>query len=150
MASDDVLVRRCEETDLAAVAQLQAALAAEEALYGFEADSIDELRLRLGPLFLVACSASQLVGYVFGTILTSEGMAVIPAGTTYVSVDELYVDPGWRDQGLGSRLLDAILDVAAADGVSRSLVYSANRDLARVMRFYERSGFQSWCVLMFR
>jgi ribosomal protein S18 acetylase RimI-like enzyme len=51
-------------------------------------------------------------------------------------VDQLYVDPGWTDRGIGSRLLDAAK--RERPGGLRLWTFASNR---RAQRFYERHGF---------
>jgi len=54
-------------------------------------------------------------------------------------LDALYVKPGWTGQGIGQRLLDAMLEEAAANAdVMRLYTFQRN---AGARRFYERNGF---------
>jgi len=55
-----------------------------------------------------------------------------------------------RSSGIGGMLLDGLLEAARRNGVERSLVYSATRDLEKVLRFYRRHGFKNWYVRMYR
>jgi len=54
-------------------------------------------------------------------------------------LDALYVKPGWTGHGIGQRLLDAMLEEAAANAdVMRLYTFQRN---AGARRFYERNGF---------
>lgn len=136
--------------DVPRVHALCAAWESEEITYGLAATPAETLDAQLGPYFLVAEEDGEIVGYVTGSVHTSDGMAVIPDGAAYLEVDELYVIPDRRSQGMGRMLLDTVLARAEAAGVEYQLVYSATKDLRRVMQFYEQSGFQSWCIQLFR
>jgi ribosomal protein S18 acetylase RimI-like enzyme len=143
-------IRGCLAEDVPAVVNLHETLAQEEVLYGYVAASYDELMSKIGPFFLVAEVAGQIVGYIYGSLHISDGLAVIPQGEAYFEVDELYVLAEWRDQSVGGELLDRLLDMSAAQGIERYLVYSANKDIERVLRFYQRHGFKSWCIQLYR
>lgn len=55
-------------------------------------------------------------------------------------VDELFIDPAFRNRGLGSQALTAACDLARADGV-RVLYLEVRRDNLAAQRYYERLGF---------
>src|SRR3712207_7126516 len=58
---------------------------------GFAASTHDHLVTRLGPYFLVAENEGTIVGFAFGTVHQSTGMAVIPEAPMYLAIEELYV-----------------------------------------------------------
>ena len=70
-------------------------------------------------------------------------------GERYIQIEELYVQPGFRNRGLGSQLLRSLLRAARARGAERFKVYSAAKDMDRILAFYRRHGFKSWYVEMF-
>ncbi|MHB0935384.1 MAG: GNAT family N-acetyltransferase [Armatimonadota bacterium] len=144
------IVRDAVRDDMDVVHTLCAAWEGEEITYGLTATPVEALEAQLGPYFLVAEAEGEIVGYVTGSVHASEGMAVIPAGAAYLEIDELYVIPPRRSQGIGRELLDTVLARAEAAGLEYQLVYSATKDLRRVLHFYEQSGFQSWCIQLYR
>jgi GNAT superfamily N-acetyltransferase len=73
----------------------------------------------------------------------------MPDGQTYLEIDDLYVCPEFRAQGIGRRLLDKILREARARSIRKAFIYSSTKDLFRAMRFYESAGFQPWFARMF-
>jgi GNAT superfamily N-acetyltransferase len=75
---------------------------------------------------------------------------VIPAGASYVEVDNLYVSPALRNAGIGRAMVSELLDRARMLGVTHALLYSATKKLGSILRFYERHDFKSWCVQMFQ
>ena len=145
-----MIIRDTVHADVARVHALCAAWEGEAITYGMVTTPAETLEAQLGPYFLVAEEGGEIVGYVTGSVHASDGMAVIPAGAAYLEIDEFYVIPERRSQGIGRRLLDTLLARAEAAGLEYQLVYSATKDLRRVLHFYEQSGFQSWCVQLFR
>lgn len=136
-----------------AVLRLQRAWAEEAITYGYAPATREALLPLLGPYFLVAEVARNIVGFAYGTPVPGDGneaTAVIPAGQPYLSIDEIYVAPGHRNQGIGGRLLHQITATARANGVTRFVVYSASKDLDGILRFYRAHGFRSWNVQLFQ
>jgi N-acetylglutamate synthase-like GNAT family acetyltransferase len=145
-----MIIREASLDDIGPVYVLCAAWEGEAITYGLVATPAKTLEKQLGPYFLVAEEDGEIVGYVTGSVHTSDGLAVIPAGAEYLEVDELYVIPARRSQGIGRGLLDTMLARAEAAGLEYQLVYSATKDIRQVLHFYEQSGFQSWCIQLFR
>jgi len=103
-----------------------------------------------GPYFLVADRDHEIVGFIFGSEHTSKGLAVIPAGQRYLEIDDFYVTPECRSEGIGAGLLAAIEEAASRAGIERFLVYSATKDLDRISNFYREQGFKSWYVQLYK
>lgn len=143
-------IRRATLQDIAAIRRLQEQWADEDITYGFVPDGEEQIRQQIGPYLLVAEVDGALVGFISGSQQISDGMAIAPEGTRYLEIDNVYVTPEFRQQEIGGKLLDAILAVAREEGVGKALVYSATRDLHRVLAFYERHDFRPWYVQMFR
>ncbi len=129
---------------------MQRAWEVEGITRGFVAADEAALRGRLGPYFLVAEREGGIIGFVCGTAHVSEGNAVLAAGERYDEVDDLYVAPECRSQGIGGRLLDALMMQARQDGIERFLLYSSTRDTDAILRFYRGHGFETWYVQMFK
>lgn len=55
-----------------------------------------------------------------------------------------------RGREIGGKLLEDLMQVAREHGLRKALVYSAIKDIRRIMNFYEAHGFRSWFVQMFR
>ena len=69
-------------------------------------------------------------------------MPSIMTGALDAYLEELYVAPSKRGQGLGRALLEAAMDVARSEGAERmELGTSADDTAARAL--YERSGFSN-------
>jgi GNAT superfamily N-acetyltransferase len=145
-----IKIRECSEEDLATIRKMETDWADEDITYGQVAADLPELLKHLGRHFLVAEAYGEVIGFAYGSAHTSDGLAVIPAGERYFEVDELYVAPERRGQGIGGALLDDLLRRSWEEGMHRSLVYSATKDLESILRFYRKHGFRSWHVRLFR
>lgn len=147
---DNFLIRTCKSGDLSKIMLLQQELAQEDIIYGLVPASEEDLDEKLGDYFLIAELNNEIVGFCYGSMHESDGLAVIPKGETYLEVDDVYVKAGSRDQGIGGKLLDALVAKAQVNNIKRFLVYSASKDTDKILDFYRRHGFESWSVQMFK
>jgi ribosomal protein S18 acetylase RimI-like enzyme len=99
---------------------------------------------------LIAEVNNKVIGFISGSIRSSEGTVIIPAGENYLEIDNLYISPEFRRQGVGSGLITQLIAQAKQQGIAYALLYSAAKDIHGILRFYERHDFQSWYVEMFR
>ncbi|MFP8955006.1 GNAT family N-acetyltransferase [Natrialbaceae archaeon A-arb3/5] len=100
---------------------------------------------RVGDGLLVARLADEVVG--FASFSIERGSLELDA--TRGTLSNLYVEPAFRDHGIGTALLDAVEDAFAARGVDvLSLeVMAANDD---AVRFYRRHGYETVRITMER
>jgi ribosomal protein S18 acetylase RimI-like enzyme len=91
---------------------------------------------------LVARAGSVVVGHAVG-YLNQSAPTRLPV--TYGVLRSMYVDPGYRDAGLGGQLVAAFISSARAHGCAEAHVesYFANE---AAQHFYERLGFETQSV----
>jgi GNAT superfamily N-acetyltransferase len=86
---------------------------------------------------IVAADGNELVGMGFVALVDS-----VPCPGSldrrHGDIQSMYVIPGRRNEGVGTRIVEALLDVARRAGCERVEVHSGRRAVA----FYERSGFE--------
>jgi len=145
-----VNLRKAREHDLVKVVKLSELWASESITYGLAANTEELLVNFLGDYFWVAEVDSQVVGYIFGSIHESDGLAVIEKGERYLEIDEVYVHPDYRNDNIGHAMVDQLLQTAESNGITRSIVYSATKQWQKIVGFYEKHGFQMWFVQMYR
>ena len=143
------VLRQCGETDVRAIRALQESWDEEEITYGFRPADEATIAGAIGPYFYLAEADGQIVGFVAGSVREGHDTCIMPDGQAYLEIDDLYVRPEFRAQGIGRRLLDKVLEEAKARGVRKAFIYSSTKDLFRAMRFYESAGFQPWFARMF-
>jgi ribosomal protein S18 acetylase RimI-like enzyme len=132
---------------VASIRQLQQQWADEGLTLGFLPESEQQIRggVERGSL-LVAELDDHVVGFICGSVRTSDGMAVAAEGTAYLELEDLYVAPAYRRNRVGSQLVERLVDEARRAGIGKVLVYSASKDMAGVLAFYTRHGFETWYV----
>jgi ribosomal protein S18 acetylase RimI-like enzyme len=95
---------------------------------------------------LVAEVNGAVVGYAWGGVEGFDYMSLRgPAGALY----DIIVDAEQRGQGIGQRLLDAVLAALASRGVPRVVLGTAERNEA-AQRLFARTGFRRTMIEMTR
>lgn len=147
-----IRIRPAAEADVSRLADLSETWAQEEITIGQGPDSAEWFRTNLGPYLLVAETDSSIVGFVQGEECVSgeKHTAVLPEGTPFLEVTNIFLTASFRSEGIGGMLIDRLIDEARSRGVDRAMVYSATRDIDQVMSFYRSHGFQSWFVQLYR
>lgn len=112
---------------------------------------------RLSQYALIAELAGEPLGYLIAQHQTSEfaDSSLHPVHfhedeEGYLEVQEVYVAPSFRKQGIGSTLVDTVLVRARRNGVSHSVAYTANKDWQTGVAFYEHCGYRTWRVALTR
>lgn len=147
---EDLIIRECRIVDIDAVYELQIKWENENITYGFNAAKIDYLISKLGKYFLVAEYKDKIVGFAYGTVHVAKDMSIFNDGEKYIEIDDIYINPEHRNSGAGGILVDILLDIAKANNIERSLIYSATKDLDSVVNFYKKHEFKTWYVQMFK
>ena len=146
---ENLIIRECQPEDVKAVHELDLEWEAEEVTYGFGPSSAEEIRASLSPYLLVAVVEEEIIGYSSGAVHVSRDLCVFEEGEPHLEIHDLYVRESYRSAGVGSMLVERMKEIASRNGIRRFRVYSATKDLDKVLKFYRDHGFKSWCVEMF-
>jgi GNAT superfamily N-acetyltransferase len=91
-----------------------------------------------GALF-VAEGEEELIG-----VLSASWQSAIHIPGRYALIQDLWVERGWRSEGIGAALIEALADLASRRGVARievGLPRESFAGLAATEAFYTREGF---------
>jgi ribosomal protein S18 acetylase RimI-like enzyme len=151
---EQVLIRACTPNDIDSVIALERQWEQEEIAYGDFNPMSREAHLavldRFPEYFLVAEHGAQVVGYIHGSVQRNNPVEVIPAHEPYVEIEDLYVQPDYRDRDIGGALLERLFEVARQEGIQRFIVGTLSKETDRILRFYRSHGFTSWRIQFFR
>lgn len=92
-----------------------------------------------------------LLAYLFGMRCVEEkGSSVMEKGTPYFEIEELYVVPRRRSQGIGRELF-AFAENSLRGEAELLLLSTATKDWKRVLRFYlDELGMDFWSARLFK
>ncbi len=94
----------------------------------------------------------EVIGYLFGTVEHSKNMtAMMPAGSTYFEVEELYIDSRFRSQGIGRAFMQYLETILLSEGIDKMVLSTATKDYKRILHFYiDEMGMSFWHAKLFK
>jgi GNAT superfamily N-acetyltransferase len=95
-------------------------------------------------------SDGQLVGYIHASVQRNNPVELITAHEPYVAIEDIYVQPGFRDRDIGGALLERIFAVAQQEGIDRFIVGTLSKETDKILKFYRRHGFTPWRIQFFK
>jgi RimJ/RimL family protein N-acetyltransferase len=142
-----VIVREARPSDAAQLVAFVTRLSQEKGIYILlqegefsmtveeEADLLESYALADNMVYFIAVAAGQIVGRL--NIRGGKRNATQHCGTLGISVAN-----GWRDQGIGTRLMEAAIQWARASGVITRLELYVFAENAPAIHLYQKFGFQ--------
>ena len=130
-----IVIREAGEGDYKNLMKLYDEFVEEDRYSTGKEDSFQEVLASTENFISVAEDKGKLVGFV-----TFSMRWVVRYPTPIAEMDELYVKPEYRRQGLGSKLVEAILKKAAELGCSRMFIDTHIKHEA-AQKLSEKMGF---------
>ncbi|MBN1554373.1 MAG: GNAT family N-acetyltransferase [Phycisphaerae bacterium] len=144
-------IRQCETRDIPVVQPMFDDLYAQQQQPEHEEEPLLD---RMSEFFLVVEDNDEIIGFVIAerratvNLKDEMGKDAFPKDKEYLEVQDVYVAAAHRGRGVGTQMMQTLLQKARAAGLDRSMVYSANKDYVQIARFYERVGFRMWHIFM--
>jgi GNAT superfamily N-acetyltransferase len=129
--------------------RLSADWEAENSCWGYRANAHEDLT---GRRVFLAEEDGFLCAYLFGLRETSKKKtSFMPAGTPYFEIEEIYVVPERRSQGIGRRLFALAEQAAREEGITHLLLSTATKDWKAILHFYiDELGMDFWSARLFK
>ena len=133
---------------LATLLRLSADWEAEGSCHGYRRNEKGDIA---GSRILLAEEDGAVIGYLFGRLsYVAEDSSVMAKGTPCFEVEELYVLPERRSEGVGGALFRHMEKVAALEA-SYILLSTATKNWRAILRFYiEELGMDFWSARLFK
>ena len=122
--------------------------AAENSCYGYRPNDKADIE---GNRIFFAEDGGTVVGYLFGSVCRSERMkSVMPEGTPYFEVEELYVVPERRSQGIGAELF-RYTEAAVKSEAEYMVLSTATKNWKAIFHFYlDELDMTFWSARLFK
>lgn len=131
-----MIIRGAVLEDHAALMALYDAFMEVDRYSKLNSDSLQEVIAGKDNFILVAEDDSRLVGFI-----TASARLVVRYPQPIMQVDELYVDPDFREHGLGGQLIQGIESIAAEHDYRRIYIESGFKyEVAH--KFYQKNGYE--------
>ena len=129
--------------------RLSADWEAEDSCRGYRTNTREDLA---GRRVFLAEEDGSILGYLFGLGATSEKRSsVMDAGTPYFEIEELYVVPARRSQGIGRKLFDFAEAEARKDGLPYLMLSTATKNARAILHFYlDEMNMTFWSARLFK
>ena len=121
---------------------------AEGSCYGYRRNTPEDFQ---GEQVFVMIQGSAIVAYLMGHRARAERMqSIMPDGTSYFEVDELYVVPEYRSRGVG-RALFRFMEEEAAYEAEFIMLSTASKNFRAALHFYlDELGMEFWSARLFK
>ena len=122
--------------------------AAENSCYGYRSNDKSDIE---GNRIFFAEYNGDIVGYLFGKVCGSKQMkSIMPEGTPFFEVEELYVIPEKRSQGVGEKLFRFAEDTVKAEA-EYMVLSTATKNWKAIFHFYiDELNMNFWSARLFK
>ena len=122
--------------------------AAEDSCYGYRPNDRSDIE---GNRIFFAEDGGTVIGYLFGQVFRSVNMkSVMPEGTPYFEVEELYVVPERRSRGIGAKLFN-YTEKAVESEAEYMVLSTATKNWQAVFHFYlDELDMTFWSARLFK
>ena len=122
--------------------------AAENSCYGYRPNDRTDIE---GRRIFFAEDGGIVAGYLFGRVYPSEQMkSIMPEGTPCFEVEELYIVPGRRSQGVGAKLF-RYTEEAVKPEAEYMVLSTATKNWKAIFHFYlDELDMTFWSARLFK
>jgi GNAT superfamily N-acetyltransferase len=144
----EAIFQKAIESDKKDISALSAHWETENITYGYAACSPEMLSD-----FSAFCAKidGKCIGYIFGKRKIAEHICVFQDGISYFEIEDFYVIPEFRNQGIGKQLYEYVEQNLKQEGIQGILLSTATKEYKKIQKFYaEQLGLTVWTTTFFK
>lgn len=105
-----------------------------------------------GNRIFIACQDRKIIGYLFGhRTAAKQSSSVMAEGTEFFEIEELYVKPEFRSQGIGKRLFSLAEAAVKSESLRYLCLGTATKNYKAILHFYiDEMGMDFWSARLFK
>lgn len=122
---------------------------AENSTYGYRKNDPSDIA---GNRIFLAEREGVILGYLFGQVVQAErSSSILEKGAPYFEIEELYVVPRHRSEGIGRALFDFAEKTIRREGVQYLMLSTATKNYKRILHFYiDELGMDFWSARLYK
>lgn len=144
----EVICQKAIKSDKEEIIALSAQWEKENITYGYAACSQGLLSE-----YSAFCAKinNKCIGYLFGKKMIAENICVFPDGSSYFMIEDFYVIPEYRNQGIGKQLYAFVEQNLKQEGTQGILLSTATKEYKKIQNFYSvQLGLTVWTTTFFK
>ena len=120
----------------------------EDSCWGYRANNRTDIE---GNRIFFAADGDDIIGYLFGKRFDSKNMwSIMPENTPCFEIEELYVTPARRSQGVGQALF-RYAETVLAEEADYIVLGTATKNWRAILHFYlDELGMDFWSARLFK
>ena len=128
---------------------MSAAWEAENSTHGYRTNDRSDIE---GNRIFLAERNGEVLGYLFGHKTAAERTnSIMEEGTAFFEIEELYVTPEHRSEGIGKKLFSFAEQTVQTEGISYLMLSTATKNYKRILHFYlDELGMDFWNARLFK
>ena len=122
---------------------------AENNTYGYRRNTHSDLA---GNRIFLAERGGRILGYLLGhRAKAAQSSSIMAEGTAFFEIEELYIVPDHRSEGIGRVLFGYAEQTIASEGIGYLMLSTATKNYKRILKFYiEEKGMNFWNARLFK
>ena len=144
----DIIEKKLDEDLLEVLIDLSEDWERENSCHGYRKNEKEDIE---GNRIFLALEGDNVIEYLFGhRELSKKSSSIMPDGTPFFEVEEIYIKPEYRSMGIGKRLFE-YAEMHVKDDSEFIMLSTATKNWMAIFHFYiDELGMEFWNARLFK